>query len=210
MLLLSNGARSDLCLSCIAYIACTVCTRMLSQRGPLPRMLLRITRCVQCGWGGRGVFTPKLSLSWTNHHHPQLLAHRRPLCLDAEKPGVDPGFFSGWAQQSFDPKGGGWAQNLLKIGVFPLKLPENCMILKKSWGKGGPGPCLDPPTESTLVLVQFSISKKFFVSEFRRPPATHLHHSRTTSTIRERRQHPEPFLKHQVNSQSTRFLRLAC
>ncbi len=23
---------------------------------------------------------------------------------------------------------------------FPLKLPENCMILKKSWGQGGPGP----------------------------------------------------------------------
>ena len=44
------------------------------------------------------------------------------------------------AQWSFDPKEGGrsWAQNLLKIGVFPLKLPENCMILKKSWGQGGP------------------------------------------------------------------------
>ena len=45
--------------------------------------------------------------------------------------GADPGFWSGGAQQSFDPKGV-WAQNLLKIGVFPLKLPENCMILKKS------------------------------------------------------------------------------
>ncbi len=39
------------------------------------------------------------------------------------------------------PRGGAWAQNLLKIGVFPLKLPENCMMLKKHWGKGTP---LDP------------------------------------------------------------------
>ncbi len=35
------------------------------------------------------------------------------------------------------------AQKLLKIGVFPLQLPENYMILKKSWGQGGPGQ-LDP------------------------------------------------------------------
>ena len=35
-----------------------------------------------------------------------------------------------------------WAQHLLKIRVFPWKLPENCMILKKSWGRRGvpPGP----------------------------------------------------------------------
>ncbi len=34
------------------------------------------------------------------------------------------------AKRSFDPRGG-----------FPLKLPENCMILKKSWGAtGGPAP----------------------------------------------------------------------
>ena len=44
----------------------------------------------------------------------------------------------------FWPQGGGvWAQNLLKIGVFPLTLPENCMILKKCCWQGGPGP-LDP------------------------------------------------------------------
>ncbi len=43
-------------------------------------------------------------------------------------------------QWSFDPKGGPEPKHLLKIGVFPLKLPQNCMILKKSWGLGG----LDP------------------------------------------------------------------
>ncbi len=32
------------------------------------------------------------------------------------------------AQQRFDPKKGPWAQNLLKIGFFLLKMPENCMI----------------------------------------------------------------------------------
>ncbi len=42
----------------------------------------------------------------------------------------------------FWPQGGPWAQNLLQIGVFPLKLPENCIILKKFGGKGGP--TLDP------------------------------------------------------------------
>ncbi len=30
---------------------------------------------------------------------------------------------------------GAWAQNLLKIGVFPLKLPEKCVISKKFWGR---------------------------------------------------------------------------
>ncbi len=41
----------------------------------------------------------------------------------------------------FWPQGGPWAQNLLIIRGFPLKLPENCKILKKSWGQGGwPGP----------------------------------------------------------------------
>ena len=47
------------------------------------------------------------------------------------------------AQPSYNPKGGPWAQYLLKIGVFPLTLPENCMILKKCCWQGGPGP-LDP------------------------------------------------------------------
>ncbi len=58
--------------------------------------------------------------------------------------GADPGFWSGWAQRSFDPKGGGakFAQNRV---FFPLKLHENWMILKKkkSLGQGGPAP-LDP------------------------------------------------------------------
>ena len=45
----------------------------------------------------------------------------------------------GGAQRSFDPRGEPCAQNLLKI-VFPLKLFENCKILKKSWGQGGPVP----------------------------------------------------------------------
>ena len=43
----------------------------------------------------------------------------------------------------FGPQGGALNPNWLKIGLFPLKLPENCMILKKSWGQGGPG-ILDP------------------------------------------------------------------
>ena len=50
-------------------------------------------------------------------------------------------FGQGGASTVLTPMGGGgWAQNLLKIGVFSLKLPENCMILNKSWGKEGPGP----------------------------------------------------------------------
>ncbi len=35
---------------------------------------------------------------------------------------------------------GHWAQHLLTIGFFRLKLPENCMILKKSLGARGVGP----------------------------------------------------------------------
>ncbi len=54
------------------------------------------------------------------------------------------------AQQSFDPRSGPWAQNLLKIGIFSLKLLENCMILNKPWGQGGH---LDP-----LVSRHFSSS----------------------------------------------------
>ena len=49
----------------------------------------------------------------------------------------------------FGPQGP-WAQNLLKIGVSPLKLPENCMIMKKSWGQGGrapPGSAAESPSQ---------------------------------------------------------------
>ncbi len=46
-------------------------------------------------------------------------------------------FGQGW-QQSFDPKGA-WAQNLVKIGVLHLQLPENCMILE-ILGAGGRAP----------------------------------------------------------------------
>ena len=54
---------------------------------------------------------------------------------------------------------GPWALNLLKIGFFPLKLPENCMNLKKSWGKGGgpPGPSLDSLLLFTFSLFCFSV-----------------------------------------------------
>ncbi len=39
------------------------------------------------------------------------------------------------AQWSFDPScGGPWAQHLLKIGGYPLKLPKNCMIWTM-WGQ---------------------------------------------------------------------------
>ena len=43
--------------------------------------------------------------------------------------------FGQGGQHSFDPNGGGpWAQNVLKMGVFPLNFPENCMIWNKSLG----------------------------------------------------------------------------
>ncbi len=52
----------------------------------------------------------------------------------------------------FWPQGEPWAQNLLKIGVFPLNLPENCMILKKSSrGHGGQG---DPQPSDCQVSWQ--------------------------------------------------------
>ena len=51
----------------------------------------------------------------------------------------------------FGPQGGPWAQHLLKTGVFPLKLSENCVILKKSWGQGGPG-SPGPPGSATGIL----------------------------------------------------------
>ena len=51
------------------------------------------------------------------------------------------------------PQGGLWAQTLLKKGFFPLKLPENCMILKKSWGQGGPGPPAPPGSATKFSFV---------------------------------------------------------
>ena len=52
----------------------------------------------------------------------------------------------------FDPRGP-WAQNVLKIEGFPLKLPENCMILKKSWGQGG----LWPPGRPEPLRIEFGL-----------------------------------------------------
>ncbi len=107
--------------------------------------------------------------------HIEVVLHRTPICVcpppggscwiriihvgQSEFPTNSKSFWKSHAdlseggQWSFDPKGGPWANNLLKIGVFPLKLPENCMILKKSWGQGGPGP-LDPLL-SHLCLFHF-------------------------------------------------------
>ena len=85
------------------------------------------------------------------HRYQQVLRINPFWCLL----GADPGFGQGGLAE-FGPQGG-WAQNLLKIGGFPSKLPENCMILKKYWGQGGeagpPGP-LDP------LLVRKSQSEK--------------------------------------------------
>ncbi len=56
--------------------------------------------------------------------------------------GADPGFWSGGPAE-FWPQGGGLSPKLLKIGVSPLKLPENCWFWKKKnnfGGKAGPAP----------------------------------------------------------------------
>ena len=58
------------------------------------------------------------------------------ILMDVVWSGMDPGFWSG-GQQSFDPKGGP-EPKIAKNRGFPSKLPENCMILEKSWGQGGP------------------------------------------------------------------------
>ena len=53
------------------------------------------------------------------------------IALGVARPsGVDPGFWSGGPAE-FWPQGWPWAQNELTRGFFPLKLPENYMILKK-------------------------------------------------------------------------------
>ena len=54
------------------------------------------------------------------------------------------------AQQSFGPKGGALSPKFAQIGGFPLTLPENCMIFKKSWGQGGLGP--QAPLDPLLIL----------------------------------------------------------
>ena len=71
----------------------------------------------------------------------------RDVGQERERPGADPGFWSGGPRRVLTPRGP-WAHNLLKIRVFPLKLPENCMILKKSLGQRGPGPP-GPPGSAT-------------------------------------------------------------
>ncbi len=48
---------------------------------------------------------------------------------------VDPGFWWG-AQRRFDPRGALSPQFAQNRG-FPEKIPENCMILDKSWWQGG-------------------------------------------------------------------------
>ena len=63
--------------------------------------------------------------------------------------GADPGFWSGGPDE-FGPQGGPWAQNLLKIGVFPLKN----FLKTASWGRWGPGPPA-PPGSGTAFLDAF-------------------------------------------------------
>ncbi len=54
-------------------------------------------------------------------------------------------------QWSFDPKGRALSPKFAQNMGFPLKLPENCMILNKSWGQGGPGP--PGPRRSTAAYL---------------------------------------------------------
>ena len=55
-------------------------------------------------------------------------------------------------QWSLDPKGGALSPQFAANMGFPLKLPQNCMILKTSWGQGGRAP--GPPGSATGLLVK--------------------------------------------------------
>ena len=59
-----------------------------------------------------------------------------------ERNQTDPGFWSR-GQWSFDPRGGGSEPKFAQNRGFSFKLPENCMILKRSWGKWGLGPLVE-------------------------------------------------------------------
>ncbi len=93
---------------------------------------------VTCTGGG--------ALHWMNmeaiHHLGTWHIDLRDKCWIASAAcikGADPGIWSGGGPVEFW-RGGAWAQNLRKIGFLPIKLPEKCMILKKSWGQGGRAP----------------------------------------------------------------------
>ena len=54
-------------------------------------------------------------------------------------------FGQGGPSRVLTPRGGALSLKFAQNRVFPLKFSENCMILKKSWGQGGPGPQGPPP-----------------------------------------------------------------
>ena len=74
------------------------------------------------------------------HTRANLVLLCRPWCLvdpvykttEERITRADPGFWSGGASGVLTQFAQHWG--------FPLKLPENCMIKKKSWGQGGTGP----------------------------------------------------------------------
>ena len=61
------------------------------------------------------------------------------------------------AQKWFNPRGGPWAQTLLNIGAFPLKFPQNCMIVKTILGQGGARP-LDPHIQNKWLQHAFCVT----------------------------------------------------
>ena len=73
------------------------------------------------------------SAPWLFLHQTALIRINFPLlCLESR-------ILVRGAQRSFETRGGPWAQNLAQNkDFFSLKLPENSMILKKSWGQGRP------------------------------------------------------------------------
>ncbi len=79
----------------------------------------------------------RIKQSYTFHWAPSCL----PVCSlpSSGRTGADPGFWSEGSQQRFDPKGGPEKKKCENKG-FPLKLPENCMILKKSGARGAQAP----------------------------------------------------------------------
>ncbi len=99
---------------------------------PCTEMFTLRDECQFLAWSPAGI-----PVSWSHYQQasPTHKGQKPPFKAGGVLSGAVPGFWSGGPSGVLTPREA-MSPKFTQNRVFPLKLPENCMILNKSWGQG--------------------------------------------------------------------------